>query len=130
MSTRILHSRIPSGAALALATLYWITHTAIAEAEVNNDHHSTLSALAIGNAELDLQRAREGLHVDGLAMQLGEIHTDATINDNVLNAEQTGLNSVGSGAFSHASGLVFSVQNSGNHVIIQNTTLINVNMQP
>lgn len=76
------------------------------------------------------QRGREGLDFDTLIMQLNDVHADASIADNALNSQMTGGNLVETGAFGNAAGLVFSVQNSGNHVIIQNTTLINVNMQP
>jgi len=85
---------------------------------------------AINAAELDQQRGRQGLNIDELVLQLGDVRADASISNNSLNSQSTGTNRVESGAFNNAAGLVFSVQNSGNHVVIQNTTLINVNLQP
>lgn len=87
-------------------------------------------APSIDPAELDTQRGREGLNIEDVVMQLNDVHTDASVANNVLTSQNTGGNLVEAGAFGNAAGLVFNVQNSGNHVIIQNTTLINVNMQP
>lgn len=63
---------------------------------------------------------------------------DVTINDIVergLVAENeahhltTGSNSISDGAFSGASGLPIVVQNSGNNVLIQNSTILNLNLK-
>jgi len=61
-----------------------------------------------------------------------------TINANVLNAKLfdnqatnnvTGNNTVTGGAFAGASGLATVIQNSGNNVIIQNGTVLNLTLQ-
>lgn len=91
---------------------------------------AALLGMAVDAQELSEQRGREGINIDDVVAQLNDVRADATINDNVLNSQQTGGNTVAADAFSNASGLVFSVQNSGNNVVIQNTTLINVNLQP
>ncbi|MBN7797479.1 hypothetical protein [Parahaliea mediterranea] len=85
---------------------------------------------AVSAGELDANRGREGLDIDELVMQLNDVRADASVANNVLNSQSTGGNLVEAGAFSNAAGLVFNVQNSGNHVVIQNTTLINVNLEP
>jgi hypothetical protein len=41
----------------------------------------------------------------------------------------TGANSINSGSFSNASGLPVAIQNSGANVLIQNATIINIQMQ-
>lgn len=41
----------------------------------------------------------------------------------------TGANAISSGAFSNASGLPVAIQNSGANVLIQNATIINVQMK-
>ena len=41
----------------------------------------------------------------------------------------TGANAISSGAFSNASGLPVAIQNSGANVLIQNATIINVQLQ-
>lgn len=67
--------------------------------------------------------------------------TDAgppTINANMLNAKLfnnsatanvTGNNSINDGAFAGASGLPIVIQNSGNNVIIQNGTVLNLTLK-
>ncbi|GAB3289721.1 hypothetical protein [Parahaliea aestuarii] len=123
MPARTLAARM----ACAAATLYAATAVS-AEPPLSASLAPGLQP--VDSAELDLQRGREGLNVDDMVVLLGEVRADAHISDNVLTSQQTGANLVEAGAFGNASGLVFSVQNSGNHVVIQNTTLINVNMQP
>jgi hypothetical protein len=41
----------------------------------------------------------------------------------------TGANSISTGSFSNASGLPVAIQNSGANVLIQNATIINIQMQ-
>ena len=57
-----------------------------------------------------------------------------TLNGNVSNTSTTnvvtGLNEIGGGAFANAAGFPMVIQNTGNSVLIQNATIINVQMQP
>jgi hypothetical protein len=64
--------------------------------------------------------------------------TDTVSNDMLLNGVVTenttshvvsGANTISSGAFSNASGLPVAIQNSGSNVLIQNATIINIQMQ-
>lgn len=63
---------------------------------------------------------------------------DAVNNDMQLNGAvsgntavnvYTGANAITSGSFSNASGLPVAIQNSGANVLIQNATIINIQMQ-
>lgn len=54
---------------------------------------------------------------------------DAQLHDNTAIANVTGSNFVTSEAFSNSSGFSTVVQNSGNNVIIQNATVLNLQMQ-
>ncbi|WP_205746858.1 hypothetical protein [Duganella callida] len=58
------------------------------------------------------------------AMQL-----DGTVGGNTSAYVVSGANSISSGAFSNASGLPVAIQNSGSNVLIQNATIINIQMQ-
>ena len=67
-----------------------------------------------------------------------EVHK-VTINDQELNGQvsnntaintNTGDNTVSSGAFTSSSGFISTVQNSGNNVLIQNSTIVNVEIDP
>lgn len=57
-----------------------------------------------------------------------------SINGNVSNTStenvSTGMNWIGGGAFGNAAGLPMVIQNSGNSVLIQNATVVNVQLQP
>ncbi|SEP13346.1 hypothetical protein SAMN02800692_3868 [Luteibacter sp. UNC138MFCol5.1] len=65
--------------------------------------------------------------------------SDTTHNTNQLNATMseadarrniTGTNVISSDALSNASGIPTVIQNSGNNVIIQNATIVNLRMNP
>ncbi|SEM89245.1 hypothetical protein SAMN02800694_2047 [Luteibacter sp. UNCMF331Sha3.1] len=65
--------------------------------------------------------------------------SDTTHNNNTLNATMseadakrnvTGTNIISSDALSNASGIPTVIQNSGNNVIIQNATIVNLRMNP
>jgi len=57
-----------------------------------------------------------------------------SIHGNVSNTStenvSTGMNWIGGGAFGNAAGLPMVIQNSGNSVLIQNATVVNVQLQP
>jgi len=56
-----------------------------------------------------------------------------TLNGSVSNTStddvSTGFNTIGGGAFSGAVGVPMVIQNSGNSVLIQNATIIDVQLQ-
>ena len=53
-----------------------------------------------------------------------------TVSNNVDENVATGFNEIASGSFSGASGVPMVIQNTGNNVLIQNATIINVQFQP
>ena len=63
-----------------------------------------------------------------------DVSNDMTLNGTVSNNStdntSTGFNSIASGSFSGAAGLPMVIQNSGNGVLIQNATIINVQFKP
>lgn len=81
------------------------------------------ASATVSDSELAGQRAREGLSQN---FQIGESDQDALLESNVLLGGVTGGNLIDRGSFSSARGFTTVIQNSGNHVIIQDTTLINV----
>ena len=58
------------------------------------------------------------------------ITLNGNVSDNRTDHTVTGTNSIGSGAFSGSVGLPMVIQNSGNSVLIQNATIVNVQFQP
>lgn len=53
-----------------------------------------------------------------------------TVSNNVDTNVATGFNEITSGSFSGASGIPMVIQNTGNNVLIQNATILNVQFQP
>jgi hypothetical protein len=82
---------------------------------------------AVGSGDLGEERAREG--VDDLAFARGALK--ATMTGNTANTSNvTAYNSIDSSAFTDAGGIIAVIQNTGNNVIIQNLTDVNVTIMP
>ncbi len=73
-------------------------------------------------AELDGQRG-------GADVQLGEIRAVGTVSEVQAYDLVTGHNIVSDGALAGAKGMPMLIQNSGNGVLIQNTTILNVQVK-
>jgi hypothetical protein len=58
-----------------------------------------------------------------------EMRVQGAVTDNAASNISSGANTISSGAFSNASGLPVAIQNSGSNVLIQNATIINIQMQ-
>jgi hypothetical protein len=76
--------------------------------------------------ELDNARGREGVDVTTLNLQ----NVRATLNNNQAYNNVSGYNIIADGSFAGASGITSVIQNSGNNVIIQDTTIVNVTVAP
>lgn len=82
---------------------------------------------AVESASLGEERAREG--VDDLAFARGALK--ATMHGNTSNTSNvTTYNSIDGSAFTDAGGIISVIQNTGNNVIIQNLTDVNVTINP
>ena len=80
-----------------------------------------LSLQVVGDSELDAQRGGADLHVN-------ENNARAVVRDNVATNLTTGNNSINGDSFSGMSGVPMVVQNSGNNVVIQNSTILNLQL--
>jgi hypothetical protein len=60
---------------------------------------------------------------------LGVAVFDAISANNTSNGTISGGNIIDAGAFSHSSGLSTIIQNSGNNVLIQSATILNLNIE-
>ena len=58
------------------------------------------------------------------------INLDGSVSNTTTENVSTGTNWIGGGAFGNAVGLPMVIQNSGNSVLIQNATIVNLQMQP
>ena len=80
-----------------------------------------LTATAVSDDELDVYRG-EGIDVQ----TINKAELDGTLNGNTAINSVTGNNIISNGAFANTSGLSTAIQNSGNNVLIQNSTIVNV----
>ncbi|HEY8328706.1 MAG TPA: hypothetical protein VIO59_09725 [Rhodanobacter sp.] len=55
---------------------------------------------------------------------------NGTVANNTVDHVVTGSNVIGNGAFNGAAGVPMVIQNTGNGVLIQNATILNVQFQP
>ncbi len=84
-------------------------------------------AKTLDATELGEQRAQAKLEIDKLTLiapqQNGVVAGNSAVNTT------TGANSIGDTAFAGASGIVNTIQNTGNNVLIQSSTVVNVALQ-
>jgi len=74
----------------------------------------------------DLALSRGGAELD---ITLNDVKSNGAVSNNQASNLTTGSNFVGEGSFAGASGFSTVVQNSGNNVLIQNATVINLKVQ-
>lgn len=60
---------------------------------------------------------------------LNSIKPDGLVESNTAMNVNTGMNAITEGAFANASGVPVVIQNSGANVLIQNATIINIELQ-
>ncbi len=98
---------------------------------------SLLSSPVTRSAEGDLFMPGESLSDELLSQQRGKSDIEmlfqtnnsdqkALIQNNSISNSSTGNNSLSDNAFSDMSGIATVIQNTGNQVVIQSTTMVNV----
>ena len=81
---------------------------------------------ALSDDELGSQRAREDIGVSLIV--INDQEQDGDVTDNVAMGNTNGDNLINGDAFSNSNGFLSTVQNTGNNVLIQNSTIINVSV--
>lgn len=76
--------------------------------------------------ELDSMTGREGVDIT----TLNRMNVRAFLTDNSATNNVSGFNSIDNGSFVGASGMFSVIQNSGNNVLIQDSTIVNVTILP
>ncbi|MGZ4977119.1 MAG: hypothetical protein ACXV8O_08210 [Methylobacter sp.] len=76
--------------------------------------------------ELDNARGREGVDIT----TLNNMNVRAALSGNQANNNVNGYNIIDNGSLTQASGITSVIQNSGNNVIIQDSTIVNVTIIP
>ncbi|MYM63406.1 hypothetical protein [Pseudomaricurvus sp. HS19] len=87
-----------------------------------------LDAEALDGDQLAGQSAAAGVSLD-MTFQLNKSEQNALLRDNHISDSVTGDNTISDNAFSGASGITSVIQNSGNGVVIQKSTMVNVIFQ-
>ena len=82
------------------------------------------AGLGAGTDEAALEQAR-----GGAADVSNEARLNGYVTGNSATYVNTGANSIDGGAFANASGIPIVIQNSGANVLIQNATIINLQMR-
>ena len=95
--------------------------TAIVVQPAFADHGFMLSGKVVSNSSLAEQRGGHETQV------LNDMKVNGKVVDNAAINNVTGHNTI-TNAFTGASGLPLVVQNSGNNVLIQNATIINLEL--
>jgi len=68
-------------------------------------------------------------HRGGTETVINDLKLSGTVADNAAVNVTTGTNTINGAAFSNASGLPIVIQNSGANVLIQNATIVNVQIK-
>jgi hypothetical protein len=82
---------------------------------------SPFASQPVSNSTLNAKRGGERVFNDA--------QLKGVVSNNVASNLTTGMNVISEGAFSGTSGLPLVVQNSGNNVLIQNSTIVNVQLK-
>ncbi len=80
----------------------------------------------LSDAELAVHRAREKIELEQIT--INDQDQDGEVSDNVAINNNNGDNLITGEAFGNATGFLSTVQNTGNNVLIQNSTIINVSV--
>lgn len=121
MSTIVIG--LAAQAALAFAMPAWAeedespTKASQIVASVSSPRANPLGAKALDSNSLAKRRGGTGL---------SDMKLNGVVADNRAINVTTGSNLVTEGAFTNASGLPMLIQNTGNNVLIQNATIVNV----
>ena len=107
-------------AVLGLLTAFLLTTPAVAQVSTTATIASPF-ATAVDSSTLDTYRG-------GSLQVRNNMALTGTTADNTAQHVNTGNNTISAGAFSNMSGMPVVIQNSGANVLIQNATIINLQM--
>ncbi len=123
MTTRLQAALVPLGVLLACAPPAAQAEPDEAPAPVAAPAARLFGGATLDAARLERQRGGASTHV------FNDMQLDGVVADNRAVDVVTGGNAISTGALSGASGLPLIVQNSGNNVLIQNATIVNVQLR-
>jgi hypothetical protein len=127
------HSKAVTALAL-LATLSWGATAHASQTDARDADAAGPSPAASGLQRPSLLGAKPvALDVleahRGGTLTLNDMKLSGVVAENQAVNVATGSNTISEGAFANAAGLPLVVQNSGNNVLIQNATIVNVQLK-
>lgn len=122
----MLNNSSVRSAGLFLAALLCGAGSLQAEPIAATDGAQTPSASPLGSTALDEQALTEQR---GGTLVVNDMELEGVVSNNHASDLLTGNNTITDGAFAGTSGMPTVIQNSGNNVLIQNATIVNVQVQ-
>ena len=86
------------------------------------------SAVPVSSETLGEMNGKAQLQVDKI--QVNDRQVNGVVTDNVATNNLTGHNTISEGSYTNAAGFMTTIQNTGNNVLIQNATIVNLTVQP
>lgn len=80
----------------------------------------------LSEGELHAQTGGYDIQIEKILLQITNANLNGQLTDNVLNSTATGYNMIATGALNNVSGIATVIQNSGNQVIINSATILNI----
>ncbi|MBQ0745222.1 MAG: hypothetical protein KBT73_01575 [Marinobacter sp.] len=112
------------GCLTRMVGLALLTSAATALGDTVDTDETWLQQSALSAQQLNEASGRQGV---SLQWQMNNSNQNANVSDNVLSGQvMTGNNLISGNAFQNMNGVATVIQNSGNQVVIQDTTQINV----
>jgi len=121
---KTVHSRWLIVGALIVNAACWPLQAVAEEATqlITKDTTEIFGNAAVDSENLEISRG-------GADLNLFDVKNDGIVSENHASNLTTGSNWVTEGSFAGASGFSTVVQNSGNNVLIQNSTVINLQVK-
>lgn len=118
-----MESRLKGGVFLLFFLTLPVCAVSAASTQADEDGIANLSSVEIASLdELAEARGTEGVDIT----TLNTMNVKATLTNNTATNNVTGTNIIDTSAFTGASGMFSVIQNTGNNVVIQDSTIVNV----
>ncbi len=114
------------GAIAASLVAVSIVNAGSAEADSEQDLCDPALAAPVPDSELQAQRGQAD--VRWVTLSDVDVDVDANVDGNQTVSSPTGDNAIADSALHDAHGFTTVIQNTGNHVVIQDVTIINVSI--
>ncbi len=102
-----------------------VSSEAVEDSSEALESFSAFESLAVmSDDELNTHRAKEDIEIDQIT--INDQEQDGNVSDNMAVNTTSGNNTITGGSFTNSSGFISTVQNTGNNVLIQHSTIINV----